>query len=73
MSRILNPFIIGKYAGPEFFCDRVAEADLLCQYHLKTASSVQTAIKSLVDKKIMREYHGERQISDLLFVLWLKE
>lgn len=43
------------------------------KYHLKTASSVQTAIKSLVDKKIMREYHGERQISDLLFVLWLKE
>lgn len=43
------------------------------KYHLKTASSVQTAIKSLVEKKIMREYHGERQISDLLFVLWLKE
>lgn len=43
------------------------------KYHLKTASSVQTAIKSLIEKKIMREYHGERQISDLLFVLWLKE
>lgn len=43
------------------------------KYHLKTASSVQTAIKGLVDKKIMREYRGERQISDILFVLWLKE
>lgn len=42
------------------------------KYHLKTASSVQTAIKGLVDKKIMREYHGERQITDILFVLWIK-
>lgn len=43
------------------------------KYHLKTASSVQTAIKGLIDKKIMREYRSERQVSDILFVLWLKE
>lgn len=43
------------------------------KYHLKTASSVQTAIKGLVDKKIMREFHGEKLISDILFVLWIKE
>lgn len=30
MSRIFNPFIIGKYAGAELFCDRKTEADLLC-------------------------------------------
>lgn len=46
--------------------------DFIERYHLKTASSVQTAIKGLVDKKIMREYRGERQISDILFILWLK-
>lgn len=46
--------------------------DFIEKYHLKTASSVQTAIKGLVDKKIMREYHGERQITDILFVLWIK-
>lgn len=42
------------------------------RYHLKTASSVQTALKGLVDKKIMREYKGERQITDILFIIWLK-
>lgn len=47
--------------------------DFIEKYHLKTASSVQTAIKGLIDKKIMREYRGERQVSDILFVLWLKE
>lgn len=43
------------------------------KHHLKTASSVQTALKGLADKRIMREYRGERQISDILFVLWLKQ
>lgn len=31
MKHILNPFIIGRYAGAEYFCDRDIEADHL--YH----------------------------------------
>lgn len=46
--------------------------DFIMKYNLKTASSVQTALKGLVDKGVVCEWRGSKQISDLLFALWLK-
>ena len=42
------------------------------KYSLKTASSVQTAVKGLTDKGILSDFHGSKRPTDLLFVLWLK-
>lgn len=47
--------------------------DFLERYRLKTASSVQTAMKGLTDKGILSEYGNSRQISDILFLLWLRQ
>ncbi len=46
--------------------------DFIAKYNLKSASSIQTAIKGLTDKGILSSYHGMKRPSDLLFVLWLK-
>lgn len=46
--------------------------DFIMRYNLKTASSVQTALKALVEKGIITEWRGNKFISDLLFTLWLK-
>lgn len=47
--------------------------EFIMRHNLKTASSVQTAMKGLMDKGIVNEWRGTKQISDLLFVLWLKK
>ena len=47
--------------------------DFIAKYHLKTASSVQTAVKGLVEKGILIDSHGAKRPSDLLFMLWLKQ
>ena len=46
--------------------------DFIMKYNLKTASSVQTAIKGLVDKGILSDRHGLKHPTDILFILWLK-
>lgn len=46
--------------------------EFILRYSLKTASSVQTAMKGLMEKNVISEWRGSKQITDLLFVLWLK-
>lgn len=46
--------------------------DFIAKYNLKTASSVQTAVKGLTEKGILSDNHGTKRPSDLLFMLWLK-
>ena len=46
--------------------------DFMEKYKLKTASSVQTALKGLVEKGIISDSHSIKRPTDLLFVLWLK-
>jgi len=46
--------------------------EFILRYSLKTASSVQTAMKGLMEKNVISEWRGCKQITDLLFVLWLK-
>ena len=46
--------------------------DFIAKYHLKTASSIQTAVKGLTDKGILSDHHGTKRPTDLLFMLWLK-
>lgn len=47
--------------------------EFITKYNLKTASSVQTALKGLAEKGIISEVRGSKQITDLLFLLWLKK
>ena len=47
--------------------------DFIAKYSLKTARSVQTAIKGLTEKGILSDNHGTKRPADLLFVLWLKK
>ena len=47
--------------------------DFISKYSLKTASSVQTAVKGLTEKGILSDFHGAKRPTDLLFVLWLKK
>lgn len=47
--------------------------DFIMTHKLKTASSVQTALKGLQDKGIISEYGDSRQITDILFLLWLRQ
>jgi len=45
----------------------------ISKYSLKTASSVQTAVKGLIEKGIVSDYHGIKRPTDLLFIFWLKK
>ena len=47
--------------------------NFITRYNLKTSSSVQTAVKGLVEKGILSDNHGVRRPTDLLFMLWLKD
>ena len=47
--------------------------DFIARYNLKTASSVQTAVKGLMEKGILTDNRGIRRPTDLLFMLWLKD
>ncbi|MBQ7238693.1 MAG: ATP-binding protein [Bacteroidales bacterium] len=47
--------------------------DFILTYKLKTASIVQTALKGLEDKGIIQHNGETRQITDLLFAIWLKQ
>ena len=47
--------------------------DFIAKYNLKTASSVQTAVRGLADKGILSDSHGTKRPTDLLFMLWLKD
>ena len=46
--------------------------EFITKYNLKTASSVQTAVKGLTEKGILNDNHGTKRPADLLFMLWLK-
>lgn len=50
----------------------LTSADFISRYQLKTASAVQSAMKGLMDKGVVDDFGGSRQISDLLFAYWLK-
>ena len=45
----------------------------LTKYQLGAASTVKTAVKSLVDKELLLENNGEYQLYDRVFGLWLVE
>ena len=47
--------------------------DFITKNNLKTASSVQTAVKGLTEKGILIDNHGTKRPTDLLFMLWLKK
>ena len=78
----VNPFIIGAYAGSHYFCDCERETDEkvavnvtsgeLRRYHLKSPSSVQSALKGLSGKGMVGKTLDRYVINDRLFRFWIK-
>ncbi len=79
-----NPFILYGYESEEYFCDRkeetiskagkataITSADFIRRWHLPSTSSVQSAIKGLVEKSFVTSALGIYEVYDKFFSMWL--
>lgn len=63
-----------KAVATEYPCEpTLTSQEFIAKYNLKSASSVQTAVKGLIEKGILNDNHGVKRPNDLLFILWLKK
>ena len=63
-----------KALAREFpYTPNMLSKEFLTRHSLKTASRVQSAVKSLVNNGIVSQSGTHRQISDYLFAYWLKQ
>lgn len=53
--------------------DAVTSGRFVRQHALESASSVQSAIKGLMDKEIVSHTEGQYRINDFFFSIWLRE
>ena len=53
--------------------DAVTSGSFVRQHALESASSVQSAIKGLMDKEIVSHTEGQYRINDFFFSVWLRE
>lgn len=60
MAVINNPFIVGRYLSPQ-------------KYKLSTPSSVQSALKGLLEKNLVSQEQNQYEISDKLLGVWLQK
>ena len=82
-----NPFVTKGYAGPDYFCDRVAETQQLVElttngntgkpfikkYHLQTVSVITAAVRALLDKDLITADKGTYMVYDPFLALWMKQ
>ncbi len=67
-----NPFIItGKYLSEDYFCDRETETTELVKYHLNSSSSVQGALKPLLENETIVRNGESYHIDNHFFSIWL--
>lgn len=52
--------------------EQVTSTKFIKQYHLSSASSVQSALRGLVDKEFVSNDFGKYEVYDKFFALWLK-
>ena len=71
---VVNPFITQGYLSPHYFCDRVeiTTRSFLQRHHL-TASTVQGAVKGLLEKDIITQDLGNYSGYDNFFAMWLMQ
>lgn len=63
MMKPKNPFIIGKYIGPDYFCDRKEESRLLI-HHIENGRNVTLISERRLGKTGLREHcFSSNQIS----------
>ncbi|MCD8387185.1 MAG: ATP-binding protein [Bacteroidales bacterium] len=60
---IKNPFVIGKYAGPEYFCDRVDETDTLRQLITNGNNVVLTSPRRIGKTDLIRHFFAQPDIT----------
>ncbi|MCC8113924.1 MAG: hypothetical protein LIP03_08000 [Bacteroidales bacterium] len=72
-----NPFVVGRYVGGEYFCDREEETRFMLKFiqrhSLDTASSVQSALRPLLKSDLVTQADDSYQLSDFFLSQWLKE
>ena len=71
---VVNPFITQGYLSPRYFCDRVeiTSRPFLQRHHL-TASTVQGAVKGLLEKDLITQDLGTYSVYDNFFAMWLMQ
>lgn len=72
-----NPFVTNGYAGPEYFCDRMEETqhitEMLTNENNMSPSSVNSALKGLLEKDFITQQDDAYVVYDKFFDLWLKK
>lgn len=53
--------------------EQVTSTRFIRQYHLSSASSVQSALRGLIEKEFVSNDFGKYEVYDKFFALWLKE
>ncbi len=53
--------------------EQVTSTRFIRQYHLSSASSVQSALRGLIDKEFVSNDFGKYEVYDKFFALWLKD
>lgn len=64
MRMIRNPFVIGKYAGPEYFCDRVEETAQLSELLLNGNNVVLTSPRRIGKTDLIKHLFVQHEIKD---------
>ena len=74
-NEINNPFVVGKYIAPEYFCDKAVNAmsgSFVKKHGLSSASSVQSALKGLMEKDLITRTEKGYRVYDFFFAEWLR-
>ena len=53
--------------------ERITSADFIRRHHLTSASSVQSAVKKLLEKDVITEINKTFSVTDRLFALWINK
>ena len=53
--------------------EQVTSTRFIRQYHLSSASSVQSALRGLIEKEFVSNDFGKYEVYDKFFALWLKD
>lgn len=69
MARQVNPFIISGYSN---LARNITSAAFIRKYHLPSASTVQAAVKGLLEKDFITLEQGVYTVYDIFLGYWIQ-
>ena len=60
---ILNPFVVGKYVSPHFFCDREVETQWLMKQIANGRNTALVSFRRMVEKPLNFDPFGHAELS----------